>query len=199
MSSSAPKIGIFGGSFDPIHYGHLEVAEAAMDLMRLKKVLFIPTYHSPFNTNSSVATCHQRLMMLELALRFYPYFEYLDWEIQRQGMSYTIDTIEELKREFPEYQFLLILTTELYQNLHKWERAQELVDQVELIVVNRAGFEYKEPKGLERIHAHKIISKENPITSTDIRNRIKEGRSIDRMLPEATINYITINNIYRGH
>lgn len=199
MASSAPKIGILGGSFDPIHYGHIHIAEAALDLLRLKQVWFVPTYHSPFNPKPPEATPHQRLMMTELALRYYPYFEFLDWEIERRGMSYTIDTVEQLRRVFPEYDFSLILTTELFASLHKWERAQELVNQIELIVVNRAGAEFKEPQGLEGMKVHRITCKENPISSTEIRKRVKDGRSIDKMLPDPVINYITINKIYRGH
>lgn len=192
------KIGLLGGGFDPIHLGHMAIAKNALKEAGLDGVYFIPAYHSPFKEDRPHVSDEERLRMLRIALEPYPQFEYLDWEIERGKVSYTIDTVRELVYQWPEVRFCWIIGGDLVQSLDKWKEAEKLVNMVEFIVVDRPGYHYDPPKNkFKHLNIKRIKGERLSISSTEIRKRLKVGESVEGELDEGVHNYITINRLYQ--
>ncbi|MCE5304624.1 MAG: nicotinate (nicotinamide) nucleotide adenylyltransferase [Chloroherpetonaceae bacterium] len=198
------KIGIYGGSFDPIHIGHLIIVERFIEILNLNKCLFIPSYISPFkaeeNANISAET---RLEMLKLATESNPAFEIEDYEINRREISYTIDTLLYLQSKYPDSELFLLIGSDQARDFHKWKNFQDIMSIANICIakrilnydVNIFPFElYLNQKSKQIIKLNTPIIE---ISSTEIRERIKEGRSIKYMLTPSVYNYINENNIYK--
>ncbi len=172
---------LFGGTFDPIHNGHLYIAEQAATLLNAEKVLFIPCHEPPHRPPPFFSTT-DRVAMLKLAINTYPNFEYSDIEINRPGPSYMIDTVKILKKIYPYETLQLLLGADAYQYFDTWLHAKEILHFIKLCVIKRDSHTAND-KNFLAIAPMKI-------SASDIRNRIKEGRSIDGLVPEAVKNYI---------
>ncbi len=191
------KIGILGGSFNPVHIGHLLVAEDIIEKLSLDKVIFIPAYDPPHKTNLLDFT--QRWQMLKLAIDKNPLFELTDIEKQRSGKSFTIDTLRVLKKQYPKDKLFLIMGTDQFAELSTWKEPDKLFLLAKIIVMRRPGFKLKK-------HSKKIAAKEKSvikldviqinIASAEIRYRIKSNLSIRYMLPEPVLRYIIRNRLY---
>lgn len=165
-------IGFFGGSFDPIHFGHISLAIHLLETYHLDEILFTPAFCSPFKMESPpVASPHHRLKMLEAALDF-PRFKICTLEIDRKGPSYTIDTLRELQKEGTKIRLLLSDEASLY--LEKWKEAAELV----------------------KIAPPLVGPREIKISSTDIRNRLKKKLYCGHLIPAKALDYIFLNGLY---
>jgi nicotinate-nucleotide adenylyltransferase len=197
------KIGLLGGSFNPIHTGHLLLAESARDQFELDKILFIPTGNNPFKISNDEISKEHRLKMVKLAIANNSYFDILTDEIEQIGVTYTIDTINKIKKIFPESDFYFITGADLMFEITLWKRAPELLKAVKFITTFRPGYSHENLdqriKELQEIYdatIFKLYTTEMDIASSDIRSRIKNEYSIRYLLPEQVEDYIYKENLY---
>ena len=191
------KVGIMGGTFDPLHMGHMLAAEAARDAYDLDEVWFMPSHIPPHKHEAGVSG-EDRLAMVEEALRGNNHFRILDWEVVRGGVSYTIETVRRLQLEYPEVNFYFIIGADMVQYLPKWEEIEELVQRLTFIGVGRPGTKLDLGVLPKYITEHVVIA-DMPlidISSTMLRQRAAEGKSIRYMVPEAVFNYVQRSGLY---
>lgn len=191
------KIGIMGGTFDPIHMGHLLAAEAARDSHALDEIWFMPS-HVPPHKPSAGATGQQRLEMTELAVKQATQYEVLGIEMELGGVSYTIDTMRELWRRFPEHEFYFIIGADMVNYLPKWEEIEELASKMTFIGVGRPGFQLHLDDLPDALQGRVLLA-EMPlvdISSTAIRRRLASGHSVRFMIPDAVHQYIVRSGLY---
>ncbi|MEK3882586.1 nicotinate-nucleotide adenylyltransferase [Paenibacillus sp. PL2-23] len=192
------KIGIMGGTFDPIHIGHLIAAETAREQGGLDEVWFIPTADPPLKNRAPLAAAAQRLEMVQLAIAGHGEFRALDLEIRRGGISYSIDTILELRSQYPRYAFYYIIGSDRMNDLPRWHRIQELSAQAGFIGLARPG----EPMELEELSAelrHSLLLAEMPqigISSTKLRAKLANRLSVRYLLPDSVLAYIRRLGLY---
>lgn len=201
---SCKKIGIIGGSYDPIHNGHLQSAEFVYRELGLDKVIFIPAYIAPHKVGMEYASAVHRYKMTELAVRDYPYFTVSDIELRRSGISYTYDTIMQLKKEHPDSEIYFIVGADSVPQFNTWHRIYELLEEVTFAAVARPGYSEAFNEAIEEygeLGKKKIMLLNMPeiaVSSTEIRERVKAGLSIDGMLPDGVKEYILANGLYRS-
>jgi nicotinate-nucleotide adenylyltransferase len=192
------KIGIFGGTFNPPHYGHLIVAEFIREEVGLDKIIFIPCSIPPHKQNdeylSQIASPEHRFEMVKLAITGNKFFEVSDIEINRGGVSYTIDTVNYFVSNFPEEKFYLLIGADQFAEFHTWRKPDEIVQKVNLIVFNRPGFVI--PKTEFSKFATFITIPNIEISASTIRKRIRHGKSIKYLVPPAVEEYILANKLY---
>ncbi|QNR66086.1 nicotinate-nucleotide adenylyltransferase [Paenibacillus peoriae] len=191
------KIGIMGGTFDPIHIGHLLAGEAARDAYGLDQVWFMPS-HIPPHKHQAGASGKERLEMTSEAVAGHPAFEVLDIEVLRGGVSYTIDTIKELQKLHSAVDFYFIIGADMVNYLPHWQGIEELVQRICFIGVRRPGFQLALDE-LPHYLQDKVLLADMPvvdISSTDIRERAAEGRTIRYLVPDRVHDYITRGGLY---
>lgn len=197
------KIGIMGGTFDPIHIGHLVTAEAVRIEYGLDKVLFIPACNPPHKQDSQVTPVLHRYIMTVMATYSNPYFYVSAIELERPGPSYSIDTVSKLIQLYGEHtEFYFITGADAVQDLPTWEKIDKLLTMCHFIAATRPGclsglddvIRYFGVQGRERIH--RLATPELEISSTDIRDRVRNGRSIKYIVPESVENYILKEGLY---
>lgn len=191
-------IGIMGGTFDPIHTGHLVAAETALEEAGLDEVWFMPANIPPHKPNTPLASPDQRLEMVRLAIDSHPSYRAVDVELTRGGTSYTYDTVTRLQQLYPDHRFHYIIGADMVMYLPKWHQIEKLSEMVKFLGVGRPGFDID----LEALPSHlrsRIKLMTMPameISSTDIRERIRNGRSIRYRVPESVRLYIERSGIY---
>jgi nicotinate-nucleotide adenylyltransferase len=188
------RVGIFGGSFDPVHLGHLILAEAALEELDLDRIIFIPTGVSPFKQDRPPgASPEQRLAMLRLATAGEPRFSVDDRELHRLGPSYAIDTVRSLMGDYPGVRFLFLIGADNLSDLPRWHEADELMRLVDFAVFDRddSGASLVGKSGLP------VVRRRIDISSTEIRQRVTGGLSIRFMVPEQVYDYIMTQAPYR--
>ncbi|WP_102026959.1 nicotinate-nucleotide adenylyltransferase [Salirhabdus sp. Marseille-P4669] len=186
------KIGLFGGTFDPIHVGHLLMAEEVYERLNLDEIWFIPSYVPPHKTGTTTSP-DDRMRMLQLATEDNDHFRIEDMELKRKGTSFTFDTIEQLKQSHPDKQFLFIIGADMVEYLPKWYKIEELIHNITFVGVKRVGYEVKSK--------YPIIEVEVPmieISSTILRNRLKHGGTTRYWLPKKVREYIRENGLYES-
>ncbi len=196
------KIGIMGGTFDPIHFGHLMTAEAVRDEFHLDKVIFIPAASPPHKLNFKLTSPLHRYNMTLLATASNPYFHVSDIELKRTGPSYTLDTIKELSNIYPQAELYFIIGADAVQGLPTWHRVDELLQLCQFIAATRQGCypdvdAIKKHFGTAGQRIHRLNTPELEISSTNIRKRLQRGYSIRYILPEAVCNYIEKEHLYQ--
>jgi nicotinate-nucleotide adenylyltransferase len=185
------KLGIFGGSFNPVHIGHLLVAEDIIEKLKLDKIIFIPAFRPPHK--AQLLSFEQRWKMLKLAIEKNPVFERSSLEKKRGGKSFTIDTLRELKMKYPKDQLYFVMGTDQYAELSSWKEPNRLFGIAKIAVIQRPGFP-KEKFGTQKPAFIEVIQID--IASAEIRNRIRQNRSVRYMLPEKVRQYIIKNRLY---
>lgn len=188
-------IGIFGGSFDPPHLAHLIVAEHVREAAGLDRVLWVPAYRSPHKADRPGTPPHHRLAMVRLAVAGNPAFAVSDEELRREGLSYTVDTVAGLQAAHPDDAFALILGGDSFRSFARWHRPEAIVARVPLLVYDRAGGP-ADPTPFDR-HARFVEAPLLPFSSTDIRARLRAGRSARYLVPDAVLAYIEAHGLYR--
>ena len=199
------KIGIMGGTFDPIHLGHLATAEAVRENFSLDEILFIPAARPPHKLGKKVTDENHRLTMTILATRSNKFFRVSDMELKRTGLSYTLDTMNELHKTFGRStELFFIIGADSLADLFKWHAAQELVEKCHFIATTRPGVDV-DFSAVENFfgevakeHIHRVTTPEFEISSTDIREKIQCGRSIKYLVPEVVEEYILREGLYCG-
>lgn len=182
------KIAIYGGTFDPVHHGHLILAREAVERLGLDKMIFVPAAVSPFKKKPSASTT-ARLSMLQAAIEGEQRFSLDDCELRRPPPSYTIDTVEEIRRADPDAEIHLLIGGDNVSHLSKWHRFVELEKMVRFVVLARTG----RPAN----HSYSLIGRKIDISATEIRKRVASGQSIRYLVPPAVEEIIRRENLYR--
>jgi nicotinate-nucleotide adenylyltransferase len=197
------KIGIIGGTFDPIHNGHLIIAEYARTSLNFDKVIFMPSGVHPFKDNKKISESKLRGDMVLLAIDTNRYFEMSSLEIYRVGTTYTIDTIIDLKDKYKEDELFFIFGSDIIFEIDKWKDIEKLSDLCKFVLLSRPGKDEEEiNKRIEslkfsyNIHIEKINSPMIEISSTEIRERVRNSLSIKYLVPENVEKYILDYNLY---
>lgn len=188
------KIGLFGGSFDPVHLGHLLVAEAAREELGLDRLFFIPAAQSPFKPNGRAAPGHERVRLLRLALAGRPWCEVDEQELTRGGVSYTVDTLRGYSQKFPGAALFCLIGADNTPTLPQWRGAEELARLAEFIPVSRPGEADVAPPPPFR--GRSLRGFPLGVSSSEIRARIKAGHPIDHLVPPAVAEAIRNNRLY---
>lgn len=215
MTRSAPAIGVFGGTFDPVHYGHLRAALEAMESLHLQDFRLLPAGTPPHRVNTFAAADH-RLAMLKLALSRYPELQVDDREVRREGSSFMVDTLGEIRREAGDVPILMMIGQDAANVLDQWHDWQSLFDLAHLVIMRRPESKHvysgalfaqvqprlvNDPKQLHHSPAGLILPLEVTqlaISSTEIRRQIRLGLSPRFLLPDAVIDYIKEHGLYRS-
>ncbi|HBG01496.1 MAG TPA: nicotinic acid mononucleotide adenylyltransferase [Firmicutes bacterium] len=202
--SKSPKIGIMGGTFDPVHYGHLVTAEGARFEYNLDQVLFLPSGQPPHKTMKKVSDPEHRYMMTVLATLTNPHFEVSRLDIDREGISYTIDTLRILRRIYgPETELFFITGADAIFEITDWKDSDEYLTMAHFIAAARPGFCLEElPQATQnwvgehgdRFHVLRVPAM--AISSTEIRDRVRKGISIRYLVPEQVEHYIKRHGLY---
>ena len=188
------KIGLFGGSFDPVHLGHLLVAQAAREELALDRLFFIPTAQSPFKPDSKPTSGAERLRLLRLALAGQAWCEADDQELRRGGVSYTIDTVGDYVDRFPVAKIFYLIGADNVLKLPAWRDAEELARLAEFVVVPRPGqtdIPFPKPFRGRTLKGYPL-----GVSSSEIRARIRSGQPIDHLVPAAVAEAIRSTGLY---
>jgi nicotinate-nucleotide adenylyltransferase len=182
------RIGIFGGTFDPIHHGHLILAREAIEALRLDRLIFVPAAASPHKAEGKSTPPAARLEMLRAAVEGESEFHLEEMELLRPPPSYSIDTVEVLRFRQPTAEFFLLIGEDNVAGLPTWHGFDELVKMVQFVVLARSAFKTE--------HPYPVIRRHLDISATDIRNRVATGRSIRYLVPPAVETIIRDRQLY---
>jgi nicotinate-nucleotide adenylyltransferase len=181
MLKEPSKVALFGGTFDPVHFGHINLAIEMLEKQGLDKVMFCPASQNPLK-HSTITPSEHRLEMLRLAILDIPQFEILNWELERPAPSYTIDTLEQLAKEYPKP--FLILGEDSMDTFHEWKDWQKIEQLAKIVVGPRCGD--------AATKAMRIIE----VSSTELRNRLQKGLYCGHLMPKIVLDYIYTHQLY---
>jgi nicotinate-nucleotide adenylyltransferase len=194
-----PRLGVFGGTFDPPHLGHLALAEWAREQLGLSRVLFVPAGQPPHKRGRRVTPARHRLAMTRLAVRGHPAFAVSAIEARRRGPSFTVETLRALRRRFPRAELWLLVGADSLNELHTWRAPQEIVALSRLAVAARPGAR-RAPASAGR-RPPRAVRLENPgiaVSSSALRSRSAAGASLRYLVPDAVAAYIRRHRLYRS-
>ncbi|MEA1935887.1 MAG: nicotinate-nucleotide adenylyltransferase [Thermodesulfobacteriota bacterium] len=213
------KWGLLGGTFDPIHFGHLRCAQEVLEIFELDKIIFIPAFHPPLKTRKDITSFRHRQRMVELATSVNQLFSASDIEGRRKGKSYSIETVKHfLKEHGKDLTLFFILGQDAFQGIKMWKDWEKLLLLCNFVVMTRPGYKIKrlqellphdfasqfkynkDTDGFKGPTGHSIFFREVTfldISSTDIRDRVKNGKSIKYIAPEVVCDYISEHLLYR--
>jgi nicotinate-nucleotide adenylyltransferase len=184
------KIGLYGGTFDPVHHGHLILARQALEQLGLDRLVFIPAAQSPFKTGQALTSGRHRFEMVKLAIQGEAYFAADDLEIERTGPSYSIDTVNTYRQVFPGAELFWLIGEDHVPSLPKWHRIDELKDRVRFVVLSRTDRAGTAP--------YPLIPRRIDISATEIRNRVANNLPITYLVPERVLRYVQDVKLYQG-
>ncbi len=198
------KIGVLGGSFDPVHFGHLKCAKALIEQGVVDQVLFMPTGNPPHKDFKKITAAKHRLKMLKLAIQDDPHFELSPYEINRKEKSYTVDTLRHLKKENPEAQYFFILGADNLKTIHTWKNYRALIRENTVLLLRRMGSPINRKNSqkltkyeFDKLTAHLIITPFVKTSATLVRKLIKHhGKTPIKHIPEKVLSYIYEKNLY---
>ena len=188
------KVGIFGGTFDPIHLGHLITAQSVREIRNLDKIIFIPAFISPHKSEVKTSSPEDRLNMIKLSVNDISFFDYSDMEIKKGGVSYTVDTLRELKKQYEELEFIIG-----YDNIfsfHTWKDPDEILKLAKIIVLKRKSSHPPPFKDEYYRQAVFVETRGIEISATDIRERVKNEMPINFLVPLNVMEYIYNHKLY---
>ena len=203
----ADKIGVFGGCFNPVHLGHLVLAQDALESFELDSVLFVPCGNPSHKDIATFASGEHRLAMLQQVIELDIRFEVSDVELTRNGTSYMIDTLEELQADYPDDELVFIVGSDTLADLSNWHRIEELLHRHRIIAPVRPGYDLKRLKTIdfqleegwkERLLENMISGHLIEISSSEIRMRVAEAMSIRYLVPSEVEMYIYEHGLYKG-
>jgi len=186
------KIALFGGSFNPIHNQHIEIIKEILNKKFVKQVWIVPCKNHPFD--KQLETAEHRIQMIKLATKNLKNIKINKTELHSKSKNYTINTIQKLKNKY-SHEFYLLIGSDILHEIKKWHKYKELFKKIKFILFKRKSYPLKKVKGMEIYK--KITEKETSISSTEIRQKIKQGKSIKNLVPKEVENYIIKNNLYK--
>ena len=191
-------VGLFGGTFDPVHNGHIQAANSARRILKLDKVIMIPAGDPYLKRTELVASPKERYHMVSLAIQKIPFLEVSDIEIFRSGPSYTLETVRELKRN--GHEVIVLLGTDSIIEMDKWEDPDSLHSECEVVGLTRPGFQIDKSKpyqSRQRKYSVRTIEVNSPaISSTKVRNLIQNGQDVTELVPQGVNEYIQKEKLY---
>lgn len=199
------RLGLFGGSFDPVHRGHLELARCCQAAARLDEVWFIPAATQPLKQRGPVASDADRVAMVRLAIAGEPTWRVSEIELGRGGVSYTVDTLRTVRRRQPQAELFFLMGADSLHDFPRWREPQEILQLATPLVVARAGEPQPDfaslaglcsPERIEAVRAAQVPMPATPISSSQIRSRAAEGASIGEMVPDAVQEFIQARRLY---
>jgi nicotinate-nucleotide adenylyltransferase len=200
------RLGIFGGSFDPVHFGHLLLAECCREQCRLDAVWFLPTAVPPHKQDRELTPAARRIELIELAIAGNPAFSVCSYETDRGGVNYTVDTLAHLREKDPSRELFFLLGADMLLDLPRWRNAAQVCELALPVVVHRPGSgqidfqclqEIASTEQIELIRQHQVEMPEIGISSTELRRRVQSGLSIRYRVPRAVEMYIETHGLYR--
>lgn len=192
------KVGLFFGTFNPIHAGHLIIANYMVEFSDLEEIWFVVTPRSPFKQKKSLLANHHRLALVNIAVENYPKLKTSDIEFKLQPPYYTVKTLIHMAEKFPQHKFCLIMGEDNLNGFHKWKNYETILQNYELYVYPRISEGATEQPLLNNANIHQVNAPIVQISSTFIRNGIKEKKNVSTMLPESVWNYIDEMNFYKS-
>jgi len=193
---NAPRIGIFGGSFDPVHNAHVALAGVALRELRLDQLLWVPA-GQPWQKQRHITPAADREAMVRLAIEGEPRFTLSRIELERSGPSFTVDTVRDLRAARPDAQWFLVIGQDQYAGFHTWHGWQDLLGLVTLAIADRPDAKHSvDPQVLAVPHAAVALPMMD-VSSTDIRARVEHGQGITDLVPEPVARYIARHRLYR--
>lgn len=187
------RLGVFGGSFNPPHVGHFLIASDAFEALDLDKLLIVPAAANPLKGLDGAAPPFDRLRMAELAFAGDPRFEVSAMEIERGGLSYTVDTLESLASRYAGAELVLLLGMDALQSMDRWKRPERIRELARLAVLTRGGDDLSLPDGVRAVTTRRI-----DVSSTEIRSRIAAGKSIKGFVSDSVEEFISTAKLYAG-
>ncbi len=201
------RVGLFGGSFDPIHNGHLFVANAIAERFELEKIIFLPSAQPPHKETSQLTPSTHRARMVQLAVADTPLFDYSDFDMSRTGPTYTIDTVNHFRKELGEsVRLFWIIGADWLAEIHTWKHIDQLADACQIVTAARSKSQELDWSQLRLVLTEEQLIQlesgivETPLidaSSTNIRQRLRKGLSVQSDLPKPVCDYIEANEIYR--
>jgi len=185
------KIGLFGGSFDPVHHGHLMLARDAVEEAGLDEIRLMPAARNPLKGEDAVSSGHHRMAMLEMAVEEEPGLIADDWEVNRPPPSYTIETLRNMRERFPEAELYLVIGADNLAVFHAWKANEEILQLAQLLVFGRT-----EAGQLPDL-PHQRLGRRIDLSSTEIRRRVAMGKSIRYLVPPPVSAYVAAHHLYR--
>jgi len=201
------RLGIYGGTFDPIHFGHLLLAETARETLHLDQVLFVPAKIPPHKQGKRLTPEEHRVAMLRLALRGNPFFRLELFELRQNAVSFTVHTLEYLRKKCPNDELFLLMGEDMLRIFPSWYEPKRICELATLALIGRAGQEIADLsflKGLasrerlRQIRASRVPMPAVAFSSTEIRERVSKGKSVKYWVPESVRKYIEKNELYSG-
>jgi len=190
------KIGFLGGSFDPVHFGHLIAAQDALEQHRLDRLILVPAAQAPLKPNDVQSTAEDRLAMLRAAIEWDRRFELSDYELRKGGVSYTIDSARYFRSIFPKDQLFWIIGGDQLPKMPLWREIDELARLVEFICLERPGHPLKAAPAIPGLRLHRCDGHLVEISSTELRERVRRGLSLDYFVPHKAIVHIKEKHLY---
>ena len=191
------KIGFLGGSFDPVHFGHLIAAQDAYEQYQLDRLFLVPAAQAPLKPGDVFGSVADRLAMLRAAVEWDHRFEISDYELLKGGVSYTIDSARHFRAQFPDDDLFWIIGGDQLPKLHLWKAIEELATLVEFIFLERPGHPVRPTPSIPGLRLHRCDGHLVEISSTELRERIRSGLSLDYFVPHKAIVHIAENRLYR--
>jgi len=186
------KVGLFGGSFNPIHNGHIKTTEYIINKKLVDEVWILPCKIHAFN--KQLASPKERVSMIEMALEDMENAKICNIELKSKDTNYTVDTVRKLKKMY-NHEFLFIIGYDILKEIHRWYKHKQLFKEVEFIAFKRNGYDFKQVPDMKI--AYMIKQENNNVSSTLIRNRVQEGKSLKNLIPLPIQDYITKRGLYR--
>lgn len=214
------RIGLFGGTFNPVHCGHLKAGEAVQKRFSLDRILFIPSYIPPHKDTPDIASPRHRLKMVELALRPYPCFIPSSIEVEAREKSYSVITLGKIRKLYPRALIFFILGIDAFLEIETWKDSAQLLEQCYFVIISRPGFRLDDANQVLKgryetriygLQEAEVVREELlgswqifllpvnalDISSTDIREKVRRGKSIKKLVPDAVETYIRKNRLYQ--
>ncbi|MBD8058387.1 nicotinate-nucleotide adenylyltransferase [Cellulomonas sp. JH27-2] len=197
MTNRRPRLGVMGGTFDPIHHGHLVAASEAAATYGLDEVVFVPTGRPTFKLDQQVTLAEHRYLMAVVATAANPRFTVSRVDIDRDGVTYTVDTLRDLKESRPDADLFFITGADAIEQILTWKDAAELFSMAQFVAVTRPGHALS-VDGLPQDRVHVLEIPALAISSTDVRARAQAGKPVWYLVPDGVVQYIAKHRLYRG-
>ena len=191
------KIGFLGGSFDPVHFGHLIAAQDVYEQYHFDRLFLVPAAQAPLKAQDMQSVTEDRLAMLRAACEWDHRLEIADYELNKGGVSYTIDSVRHFRQQFPHDELFWIIGGDQLPLLHKWKDISQLAAMVEFIFLERPGHPSKPHTHITGLRLHRCDGHLIEISSSELRQRVRHGRSLNYLCPQKVIAYIESKKLYR--